>query len=294
MERIISYLQEHKQSILILAIFVVFLSSVIFFTKEVMRPRDAEIFFLNIGQGDAILIRTPHGRNILVDAGPDEMVNVELDKVLPADERDIDLAFATHPDLDHVGGFLSLLSSRKVKQFVHSGLLVGEPEYREIARQISEKHIPTSQAYAGDIFSLGDGMTLSILSPFDVKEVDDANEASLVLLLSYRGTHILLTGDAPQSVENELVHFYGDALRSSILKLGHHGSKTSSSPIFLKTVQPEYAIISAGCRNRYGHPHPEVLNRLNSLRIPYLETCWDGTLHFIFSEGGWNYVREER
>ncbi len=291
MERLISYIQEHKQSILVFAIFTIFLSSVIFFTRELTQSRRAEIFFLNVGQGDAILIRTPHGRNILVDAGPDEGVSAELDRVLPADERDIDLAFATHPDLDHVAGFLSLLSTHRIKKFVHSGLLVGEPEYEEIARRLAEKRIPVSQARAGDVFTLGDGMTLTILSPFRVEEVEDANEASLVLLLSYRGSHVLLTGDAPQSVENELIHFYGDMLRSSILKLGHHGSKTSSSSVFLKTAQPEYAIISAGCRNRYRHPHTEVLNRLSSLRIPYFETCWDDTLHFVFSGGRWNHTQ---
>ena len=250
------------------------------------------MFFLNVGQGDAILIRTPHGRNILIDAGPDKTVSGELDRVLPIDKRNIDIAFATHPDLDHVGGFLSVLKTRKIGKFIHSGLLVGEPEYAEIAKQLKEKGIPVIQAYAGDVFSLGDGMKLFVLSPFRVEEIDDANEASLVLLLSYRGSHILLTGDAPQSVENNLVHFYGDVLHSSILKLGHHGSKTSSSKLFLKTVHPDYAIISAGCRNRYGHPHTEVLNRLATLHIPSLETCWDGTIHFKYSGARWNTVQK--
>jgi len=285
-------LNKRKYVVLVFSILLTFISSIFFFAHGLLSSRQAEVFFLNVGQGDAILIRTPHGRNILIDAGSDKTVSGELDRVLPIDKRNIDIAFATHPDLDHVGGFLSVLKTRKIGKFIHSGLLVGEPEYAEIAKQLKEKGIPVIQAYAGDVFSLGDGMKLFVLSPFRVEEVDDANEASLVLLLSYRGSHILLTGDAPQSVENNLVHFYGDALYSPILKLGHHGSKTSSSKLFLKTVHPDYAIISAGCRNRYGHPHTEVLNRLATLHIPSLETCWDGTVHFRYSDGRWNIVQK--
>ncbi len=272
------------------ALVLILFSALFLFFSSLARDTQLRIHFLNVSQGDAILIETPHGRKVLVDAGPDESVISQLDSLLPLSEREIDIAIATHPDLDHVGGFLSLVNTYPIKRFFHSGLTVAEPEYAALARKLSEEGIPAEVLKLGDRVDLGDGVSLLVLSPARVEEVNDANEASLVLILDYRGKRILLTGDAPQDVERKLVHAFGDGLRADVLKLGHHGSKTSSSELFLETVHPRYAIISAGCRNRFGHPHPEVMGRLRKIKIQDFQTCFDGTISFRLQNGRWELV----
>jgi len=265
------------------------IATLFFFLTQIGKSHQAKITFLNVGQGDAILIQTPHGRKVLIDAGPDEQIEGQLDRVIPYYDRTLDLAFATHPDVDHVGGFLSLIEHYTIKSFFHSGLLVAEPEYAFLAKNLQKEGIPTRSLKSGDVITLGDGMKLFVLSPYRVEEVRDANEASLVLLLTYQGTQVLFMGDAPRTVEAQLKTSYGEALRSPLLKLGHHGSKTSSSEDFLRTVQPQEAIVSAGCKNRFGHPHQEVVALLRKLGIQERDTCFDGNIQFVFQNGKWVY-----
>ncbi len=279
-----------KEKIVLWVLFSITFVSLFLFFSEIFYSRKAKIVFFDVGQGDAILIRTPHGRTILIDGGPDDSLLTKIDSFLGR-KKVIDLVIATHPDIDHIYALIPLLHSHRINFFAHSGLTVAELEYKEIAHFLAQNKIPTIPLRTGDRIDLGDGMKLFVLSPFSLHGIRDANEASVVLLLSYRGTHILFDADAPRDIERKIVHFFGEEIRSAILKLGHHGSKTSTDPFFLDIVSPQYGILSVGCRNRYGHPHSEVLNELTKRKIYILSTCWDGDILFSFQNEGW--IQEE-
>jgi competence protein ComEC len=248
----------------------------------------ARVYFLNIGQGDAILIRSPHGKTVLIDGGKDNAVLRELAAVLPIDERKIDVVMATHPDLDHYGGLIAVLSTYAVGVFLDNGAAKEAVAYAQLKQLVADKKIPYFIERQGEEIILGDGAKVQILYPDnDLLKLKDSNDGSMVALVTYGDEKVVLTGDAPITVEQKLVGQYGDLLKAQILKLGHHGSKTSSSEIFLETVAPDVAVISSGANNSYGHPHKEVIDRLRELRIPYLNTANEGRQCFKLFLHSW-------
>ncbi|HEX9608835.1 MAG TPA: MBL fold metallo-hydrolase, partial [Candidatus Paceibacterota bacterium] len=205
----------------------------------------------------------------------------ELGKQLPAHDRSIDIIVATHPDQDHIGGLPAVLERYAISYVFRSGAVHDTSVYRAFNTAIqNEDGIQEVLARRGTRIDLGGGAYFEILFPDRDVSKADPNDASIVGRLVYGEIEVMLTGDAPNSIERYLVSLDGKALGSDILKIGHHGSKTSSSNEFIGFVGPDYGIISAGCDNRYGHPHQDVLSVLAHFDIEILGTCEEGTIVF--------------
>ncbi len=244
------------------------------------------VAFLDIGQGDAIFIETPSGNQVLIDGGKGRAVLRELGKLMSFYDRSIDVVLATHPDMDHIGGLPDVFKRYDVDLFIESGVEDGGADSDALEVAIKNKELNTVTAKQGMNFMLDDGVFFQIFFPDRDASNLEANTGSIVVKLIYGETSFMLTGDSPAGIETYLSSIYGEALKSDVLKLGHHGSKTSSSDIFLGFVDPEYAVISASCDNQYGHPHKEVLEKLERFDIKKLSTCENGTI--VFKSDGKN------
>lgn len=266
---------------------VVIFSSSFLVYSEFVNKHKLKIIFLDVGQGDATLIITPLGRQVLIDAGKYTDISKKIALYMPISDRSIDMFIATHPDIDHIAGFNTLLDEYRVQYFIHSGLLAGAPIYRKIAQKINDKNIMTHAAIAGEKIFIEKDIYLEILSPYKNKKIEDPNDYSIVLRLVHKNKAILLMGDASMMVEKDLIQFYGKKINSEILKVGHHGSKTSTASRFVKVVAPEYGIISAGCGNTFGHPHASVLRSLDEHQVEDLQTCERGDIIFEFKDKNW-------
>lgn len=254
------------------------------------RPRNyVSVSFLDVGQGDAILIEGKTGNQILIDGGPNKTVLRMISQELSYFDRSIDVVMETHPDKDHIGGFPYILERYTVKQFIEPGVESENGIDDEIRRIRLKKHIDSTLARSGTIIDFHDGSYLRILFPDTDVSQWETNNASIVAQYVYGDTCFLLTGDSPISVEEYLVLQYEKALHCQVLKLGHHGSRTSTSQQYLDVVQPEIAIVSAGKGNSYGHPHPEVIDMLAKQRVSIQSTGEKGTIT-IYSDGNriWN------
>lgn len=240
-----------------------------------------EVTFLNVGQGDAILIETPDGAQALIDGGPDGTVLRELARELSWGDRTLDFVIGTHPDKDHIGGLIDVLARYRV-----ASILTTENTGETTAASAYQKALTAETeivhfARAGQTYSLGASTTLTVLSPARDPSMLESNTASIVIKLTYGDIDFMLTGDAPQGIEDYLSVTYGDQLQSEVLKLGHHGSKTSTSELFLEAVKPAFAVVSSGADNRYGHPHEEVVERVEARQILLRNTATDGAIHFL-------------
>lgn len=239
------------------------------------------VAFLDVGQGDAIYIEAPNGNQMLIDGGQSSGALLRaLGKVMPFWDRSIDLVLATHPDQDHVGGLASVINRLRVGGVVTTENTSDTGAYSAFEKAILEKRTHRVLARTGEHFVLDNGVVLEILFPSASTLGWDANTSSIVARLSYGDESFLFTGDSPQSIEKYLVAKNGGSLNSTVLKLGHHGSRTSSSKEFLSAINPEYAVISAGKDNKYGHPHQEVTDILVELKIPAVSTYEQGTIVF--------------
>ena len=236
------------------------------------------VAFLDIGQGDAIFIEAPSGAQVLLDGGPNKRVLRELARMMPFYDRSIDAVIASHPDKDHIGGLPAVLTRYDVGMAIDPGLPHDTAVYQEFERLIKEKNIERIRARRGQIIWLDESVYLEILFPDRDPKGWDTNDASIVARLVYGDISFMLTGDSPQKMEQYLVGLDGEALASDVLKLGHHGSKTSTSELFLGFVSPTYAIVSAGKDNQYGHPHKEVLELVERFGIPIFATYETGSI----------------
>jgi len=246
------------------------------------------VVFLDAGQGDAIFIEAPNGNQVLIDGGPNKSVLRQLSKVMPFYDRSIDIIIATHSDKDHIGGLPDVLQRYTVDFILESGAKNDTGISRAFESAILQNKIKRIFAKRGMAITLGDDVFLNILFPDrDVSEVE-SNTASIVAQLVYKNTEFMFTGDSPKTIEEYLVFLDGEKLRSDVLKVGHHGSKTSSSESFVGYVSPEYAIISAGADNSYGHPHKEVVEILNQFGSAILNTKDNGAI--VFKSDGENIV----
>lgn len=240
------------------------------------------IYFLDVGQGDAILIRTPNNKNIIIDGGPDNSVIHQLTKVLPIWDRQIDLMVLTHPQADHVTGLLEILDRFKVKEILATFVEYPTKTNQEWLSKTSNCNCILNWADASDDYYFED-VFWDTLWPVDLKSTDsDINENSIVAKISYGNFSILLTGDVGFSSEEKLLNIYPD-IDSNVLKVGHHGSKYASSEEFLQAISPEIAIVSVG-QNGYGHPSDETLNRLGDVGADVYRTDMHGNIELIFSK----------
>lgn len=298
-------MQLSKKSILILSIFfVVFVALCVFVVREESKYKNLEFIALDVGQGDAILIKTPYKQNILIDGGPDKSVVRAIDRHLPFWRRRIDLLVLTHPDTDHVTGLVEVLHRYPVARVMGTGVVHTLPAYIEWLEIIRDQNIPMDIVRASMRVELGENLWLDILWPvsdFVGANVEDNNETSIVCKLIYGDTSFLLTGDATIEVEKELLSHstftdlqfgstapaasgvWSQRLKSDVLKVGHHGSKGSTSMDFLRAVKPKYAVISVG-ENRFGHPTLRVLKNLENVGVVILRTDEQGDV-ILASDG---------
>ena len=244
--------------------------------------QELRVVFLDVGQGDVIFIETPNGNQVLIDGGPNKAVLRELSKMMPFYDHSIDMVIESHPDSDHINGIVDVLRRYDVDYIMESGIKSDNAAFAEIEKIVAEKNIRKVLARRGTRVVLGNGAILDVLFPDRDPTGMDTNDASIIAKLQYGNKSFLFTGDSPQKMEKYLVSLEGNppagGLDSDVLKVGHHGSKTSSSEIFLGYVSPEYAGISVGKDNRYTPPHQEVLDRLKNFSINILRTDEIGTI----------------
>lgn len=238
------------------------------------------VHFFDIGQGDAIFIESPSGNQILIDGGPDNAILAKLGGVMPFWDHSLDAVILSHPHADHLDGLVEVLKRYDIGMVVESGVSHSIPEYAEWHNLLREKNVPVVIAEAGQKIDAGRGVMLDILSPFENFEgasPKNVHDATVVTRLVYASTSILLMGDAEEKLEYRLL-YSGTFVNSDVLKVGHHGSKTSTSEGFLQAVSPKIAIIQVGRKNRYGHPKQEVLTRLASFGSRIFRTDLDGDI----------------
>ena len=240
---------------------------------------------LDIGQGDGLFIEGPTGVQVMVDSGPgDGSALQQLPKVMPVGDRSLDAIIETHPDADHMGEFSDIIKHYDVGLFISPDIVKHDATTDALDAAVAQAHIPRLVARRGMTLDLGGGAHLDILYPdLDVTNFGNkTNEGSIVAHLVYGSTSVMLTADAPFSTEEHLLAIASTTeLQSDLLKVGHHGSKYSTSAAFVAGVHPQLALISVGAHNKYGHPAPRVLDTLTQAGVPILRTDQKGTITCI-------------
>jgi competence protein ComEC len=283
MNRVSSFFSGLNRKWLVLSLAV---AAVLVSFLAVSLPDDRlHVSFLDVGQGDAILIQKG-SQQVLVDAGPSpQAVCLRLGEKMPFWDRTIELVVLSHPSADHVTGLVEVLNRYRVEQVLYPEMAFESGVYDEWLGLVEEKGIKATLAQAGQQIDLGEGVLIEVLNPPDppLSDTDsDVDNNAAVLRLSLDEVSFLLTADIMWEAEFELLYNRTN-LRSTVLKVAHHGSNTSTTPEFLAVAHPELAVISVGADNEYGHPTEEVLERLRGLvgEENIYRTDEDGTVEFI-------------
>jgi len=251
----------------------------IFYLNFKNSGKELTIAVLDVGQGDAIYIESPTGAQILIDAGPPRKILSELARVVPLFDRRIDAIVITNPDADHIAGFADVIKHYEVGMVLQPGTENSSKTFQNLKKEIENKKIKNILAKKGMRLHLGGGAVLDILFPDRDVSGWTTNDGSIIAKLTYGETEIMLTGDATSTTEQfVLKSFPHEYLDVDILKVGHHGSRTSTSEAFLRALTPEYAIISSGKGNTYGHPHSDVLDALAQAGTQVFRTDLTGTV----------------
>lgn len=233
---------------------------------------------LDIGQGDALWIESPTGVQVLVDGGPDNTLMREISKVMPWYDRHIDMLVVTNPDRDHYEGFIPLIDKYSTDVVLEPGTFNKNEAYAVLENKIIKKKIPKVLARRGQVIDIGGGAYLQILFPDRDVSGLSPNDGSIVMKLVYGEISVMLQGDSTARIEQYLISLDGKKLKSTLLKAGHHGSRTSSTEEYVTAVSPEVVVISSGKNNSYGHPHKETVETVNKLKIPTYDTCNNGII----------------
>lgn len=244
-------------------------------SNNIVPANQLEVTYLDVGQGDSIFIRLPDERTMLIDAGEKNNGPMIEDFLHDQEVDRIDFLIATHPHTDHIGGMETIVRSFEIGKIYMPKKSHTSKTYESLLSAIQEKGLKISTAKAGVSILEEPGLSASILAP--TKDYDDLNNSSAVIKLVYQDTSFLFTGDAEAESEEQID---GD-VRVDVLKIGHHGSQTSTSDFFLQKVSPTYAVISCGEGNSYGHPHPETLKKLNDAGVIVYRTDQLGTIEAI-------------
>ncbi|MBM6761365.1 ComEC/Rec2 family competence protein [Megamonas hypermegale] len=279
-----------KFFILMLMIFALICSGCSSNNNNTNSNNEVKIEVLDIGQGDASLIYTKD-EVIMIDTG-DVDERDRLEKLLK--ERNIstiDKLIITHPHADHIGGAYVVFKNVNVKEVYDNGDATTSKTYQTYLKNIKQKNIAYHQLKAGDTVDFGDGVSFKVFSPTEkmIKNDDDLNNNSIVGQLRYKDFTMLFTGDSERDAEQNMVKSYGDELQSDVLKSPHHGSRTSSSDDYLKTVKAKDVIISLAADNEYGHPHKQTLDRYKKYNMNVYRTDQDGTIT-ITTDGSDDYT----
>ncbi|MHB0997808.1 MAG: ComEC/Rec2 family competence protein [Armatimonadota bacterium] len=242
-----------------------------------------KVHFIDVGQGDSVLIQTPDGRNILVDAGPSESSDDVVDYLTSNGVQRIDLLVITHPHSDHIGGMPDVIDRFGVSSVLDLGYPHGSQKYKEVLSKILSRKIQYSTPSEWVDKQIGSGVSFHLVWPDSDNlkyNKSDINDLSIVLRLSYGKISFLLTSDIGTDVEN-IILSKNDKIRSTVLKVAHHGSAESTSNEFLEAVKPSFAVISVGADNSYGHPSEKTLRRISAIGAELYRTDLDRSIVFI-------------
>ena len=240
-----------------------------------------QVHFFDVGQGDAIFIEMPDGRQILIDSGFDNKVVEKLGGVMPFYDRDIDIVIATHNDADHIGGLPAVLGHYEVEMIIWNGVEARTKIFEELRSAIDNEGAEVIVGRCCMRFALSKEAFFEIVYPMnsDINSSPSVpvpqNNYSIVIRFVYGDDSFLFTGDIERQSEYEIVS-QNFNIESDVLKIPHHGSKTSSSELFLEKVNPKIAVISAGRENPYGHPHAAIIERLGKFGIRVRGTYKEG------------------
>ena len=282
-------MQKKFKILLLILILIIVLGFVFLFClKNSLADSEKilEVDFLDIGQGDSILIKTTNDQNILIDGGSDRTVIKRLSEELRWWDKTIDLMILTHPHDDHVGGLNDVISHYKVKKILYTGVVHNAPAYINWLNLIKDNNIPLIIISHLQTINLSEDCKLEIIYPFNDlsgKEVDNLNNSSIIAKLVYKNTSFLFTGDAEIEQEQELLKSNID-LSADVLKVCHHGANTSSPEDFLKAVNPKIAVIQVGKDNKFNHPSRRVIKRMERMGIEIFRNDLEGTVR-LFSDG---------
>ena len=266
-------IKKQKWIGIIFCIILLVLSTVFGIQKAGVASNRLAVHFIDVGQGDSILVSCGT-HYMMVDFGNNSMGTKIQYYLQTQGVEKLDYAVGTHPDADHIGGMDVILYKFAVDKVFLPDVEVDTATYRDVVDTCREKDYEIEHPEAGTEYKLG-AAKFTVLSP--AREYPESNDNSIVIRLEYKDTSFLFMGDASEMVENDLLES-GVMLQSDVIKLGHHGSKYSSSKKFLKAVDADYAVISCGKDNSYGHPHKEVMKRLKSLGVKQFRTDKQGTV----------------
>lgn len=265
-----------------------------------LRPSDKLLVsFFDVGQGDSSMIETPNHGKIIIDGGPDNSVLSKIGRALPFYDRTIDILIITHPDSDHLAGAVEIARNYDIGMILVNGRECATKICAEFDKIVKEKNIKVVAASAGQEIDFGQGVKMDILEPSFAEAMEgkaglvstgakatagkEDNNSSVISLLSFGADSFLFMGDAEDKEEIALINAWPN-LTAEVLKVGHHGSKNSTNQLFLDHIKPKFSVISAGAKNRYGHPTSEVLEKLKKIGSDILRTDIEGDV-VMESEG---------
>lgn len=251
--------------------------------RQITTPDgDMSVHFLDVGQGDCSLIIMPTGETMLIDTSTKDQADVILEYIDYYKIKKIDYLVLTHPHADHIGSAPKIISSLDIGTVMMPDATTNTRIFEQTLNAIDAKNLEITIPKPGDEFKLGEA-SITILGPVD--NTDDLNNMSIVLRLDYGKTSFLFTGDAEHYSESLMLSKHkASAFKADVLKIGHHGSSTSTSSKFLSAIDPDYAVISCGKDNSYGHPHTETIKNFQKKGITYFRTDEQGNI--VFSSDG--------
>jgi len=285
-----------KKVFLTAAVLFFLLGCILVYQNITFNDKKLHVVFCDVGQGDAIFIRTPNGLDILVDGGPDDSVLACLGKHMPIWDRTIEIMILTHPHADHFTGLFSALKNYKIKSFVSEDLNNKTVGFNSLMDEIRVQKIPVRFVFAGDKFILKDGVVLKIVGPAEelLSQMspngligENGEQASLESILTYGKFSGLLTGDSQTLELKQALEFINSNV--ALLQVPHHGSKTGLNQDILNILSPKIAVISVGKNNKYGHPTSFTLDLLKSKNIKTFRTDQNGDIEII-SDGINNWI----
>ncbi|GGH84483.1 beta-lactamase superfamily II metal-dependent hydrolase [Pullulanibacillus pueri] len=245
-------------------------------TTEAEEPKELQIHFIDVGQADSILIRTPQGKNILIDAGGKKSAVKLMNYLRAFGITTFDAVIATHPHHDHIGGMSAILENFTVKAFYMPDISHYTHAFNDLYTTVKKEGIMIFKAKAGNKIDVEPGVKINIIAPLK-GNYDHLNDYSYVLKVIHNENSFLLMADAGEQSETELLEKKVN-VKADVIKIGHHGADTSSTLPFLKKVNPDTAVISTGNRIKQGYPSKAVINRLHYLKIPTYRSDLLGTI----------------